>query len=86
MEDPSRETPLSRFAAEICDFLSGTPGGEVREEVRAMGAMATGMGVERMGGWERRGYMDKIWVEKVISNGADHSELLCYHAISKNIT
>ena len=31
--------PLSEFAAAISDFLVGTPGGEVREEVIATGAI-----------------------------------------------
>lgn len=47
---PSRTRELSRFAAAIWDFFAGTPGGEVVEEVRAMGDMAKECGGGRVGG------------------------------------
>lgn len=49
----SREIPRLIFASAICDFLTGTPGGDVREDVRAMGAMVGGMekGKEGKRGW-----------------------------------
>jgi hypothetical protein len=67
---PSRIRELSRFAAAIWDFWAGTPGGEVVEEVRAIGDMAkeceggmvgekSGMGLVARDGFSRKEKCEK---------------------------